>query len=76
MTPAHKGEQYARIFRKAGALIGKSRSARAIKALKEGAALAKQWGDGAMLRRFEAEIARLSEPATDDPGKSRDDPMT
>jgi hypothetical protein len=67
MTPAQKGERYARIFRKAGALIGNRSSARALKALKEGAALAKEWGDGAMLRRFEAEIARLGEPPEKEP---------
>lgn len=76
MTPAHKGERYARIFRKAGTLIGKGSTARAIKALKEGAALAEQWGDDAMLRRFEAEIAKISEPATNDPVKSQEDPLT
>jgi hypothetical protein len=71
MSPAEKGERYARIFRKAGALIGKASIARAIKTLKEGAALAEELGDGAMLGRFEDEIARISKPSEEGPTAPR-----
>jgi hypothetical protein len=58
MDAAEKGERYARIFRKAGVLLGKGRIARAIKVLEEGRALAEGLGDYAMARRFAAEIDR------------------
>jgi len=67
MSPAEKGERYARIFRKAGALIGQASIPRAIKTLKQGAALAAELGDRAILRRFEDEIARLSRPCEEVP---------
>jgi hypothetical protein len=58
MDPAEKGARYARIFRKAGVLLGKGRIARAIKVLEEGRSLAEKWGDVGMARRFDAEITR------------------
>jgi len=58
MDPAEKGARYARIFRKAGVLLGKGRIARAIKALEEGKSLAEKLGDAGMARRFHAEIVR------------------
>jgi len=66
LDAAEKGAKYAKIFRKAGALLGRSRIARAIVALEEGRALAEQLGDHAMARRFAAEIKRanlLANPA-------------
>jgi hypothetical protein len=67
MEAAEKGARYARIFRKAGALLGRHRIARAIAALEEGRALAEQLGDRAMARRFADEIAqaRQSVPPSD-----------
>ena len=59
MDAAEKGQGYARIFRKAGALLGKGENVRAIEALKEGQALAEQLGDRGMARRFAEEIARV-----------------
>ena len=58
MDPAEKGARYARIFRKAGVLLGKGRIARAIKVLEEGRSLAEKWGGVGMARRFDAEIIR------------------
>ncbi len=59
MTPAEKGERYARLFRKAGAFLSKGNIARAVETLKEGQALAERLGDAGMARRFAAEIARV-----------------
>jgi hypothetical protein len=55
---AEKGQRYVRIFRKAGALLGKGNIARAIAALKEGRALAEQLGDQRMARRFADDLGR------------------
>ncbi|HKN01470.1 MAG TPA: hypothetical protein VJX23_13210 [Candidatus Binataceae bacterium] len=57
MAAAEKGQRYARIFRKAGTFLGKGNIARAVRALKEGQALADELGDRAMAQRFAAEIA-------------------
>jgi hypothetical protein len=62
MDAAEKGERYARIFRKAGALLGKGETTRAIEALKEGQTLAEQLGDRGMARRFADEIGRAGKP--------------
>jgi hypothetical protein len=62
MDPAEKGARYARIFRKAGVLLGKGSIARAIKVLEEGRSLAEKWGDVGMARRFAAEIIRAGSP--------------
>lgn len=59
MTPAEKGERYARIFRKGGAFLAKGNIARALVVFKEGEALALKLGDQAMARRYAGEIARL-----------------
>lgn len=58
MNAAAKGQRYAKIFRKAGAYLGKGNIARAIGVLKEGEALAKESGDFAMARRFAADAER------------------
>ena len=58
MTPAEKGERYARIFRKAGALLGNGNIARAVEVFKEGVELADALGDTKMAKRFQAEIDR------------------
>ncbi|HVN29182.1 MAG TPA: hypothetical protein VMT64_11875 [Candidatus Binataceae bacterium] len=58
MTPAEKGERYARIFRKAGALLANGSIARAVEAFKEGVKLAEEQGDAKMAARFQAEIDR------------------
>lgn len=63
MTPAEKGERYARIFRKAGAFLAKGNIARAHAAFKEGEELALRLGDQAMARRYAGEIARLQADA-------------
>ena len=62
MDAAEKGARYARVFRKAGVLLGKGRIARAIEVLEEGRSLAEKWGDTGMARRFAAEIIRASAP--------------
>jgi hypothetical protein len=62
MDAAEKGARYARLFRKAGVLLGKGRIARAIAVLEEGRVLAEKWGDAGMARRFAVEIARASAP--------------
>jgi hypothetical protein len=62
MDAAAKGARYARVFRKAGALLSKGRIARAIEVLEEGKLLAEKWGDTGMARRFAAEIVRASPP--------------
>jgi hypothetical protein len=58
MNAAEKGERYARIFRKAGTLLGKGNIALAVEVFKEGAELANLQGDARMAERFEAEIKR------------------
>jgi hypothetical protein len=63
MDAAEKGARYAKIFRKAGALLGNGSIARAIEALEQGKAMAEEWGDEGMARRFAAEIARAQEPS-------------
>ena len=60
MDAAEKGARYAKIFRKAGALLTKGRIARALVAFEEGRAFAQQQGDRAMERRFAAEIQRVN----------------
>jgi hypothetical protein len=68
MDAAEKGARYAKIFRKAGALLAKGRIARALVAFEEGRAFAAEQGDRAMERRFAAEIQRANTmpPASDD----------
>jgi len=63
MDAAEKGSRYARVFRKAGVLLGRGRIARAIKVLEEGQALAEQLGDPGMARRFAAEAERAARPS-------------
>jgi hypothetical protein len=58
MDATEKAARYARIFRKAGVLLGKGSIARAIKVLEEGRLLAERWGDTGMARRFAAEVVR------------------
>jgi hypothetical protein len=58
MDAAEKGERYARIFRKAGTLLGKGNIARAVEVFKEGVELASSLGDPQMAARFQAEIDR------------------
>jgi hypothetical protein len=60
MDAAEKGQRYARIFRKAGVLLGKGSIARALKALEEGRAFAERMGDAGMARRFAVEIERAA----------------
>ena len=67
MDNAEKGARYARLFRKAGVLLGKGSIARAIEVLEEGRELAERWGDGAMARRFTAEIVRAGDAAQSKP---------
>jgi hypothetical protein len=66
MTPAEKGERYARIFRKAGVFIGKGNIARAVEVLKEGESLATSLGDLRMAQRFADEIVRVTDPKQSD----------
>jgi hypothetical protein len=61
MDAAEKGERYARVFRKAGTLLGKGNIARAVEVFKEGVELANSQGDAKMAERFQAEIDRASE---------------
>jgi hypothetical protein len=68
MNAAEKGEHYARIFRKVGTLLGKGDAERAASALNEGLEFARAQGDASMVRRFEAEIARIT--ASDKSSKS------
>jgi hypothetical protein len=58
MDAAEKGERYARIFRKAGTLLGNGNIARAVEVFKEGVELAKAEGDAKMAERFRGEIER------------------
>jgi hypothetical protein len=62
MDAAEKGARYARIFRKAGVLLGRGRIARAVAVLEEGRLLAEKWGDTGMARRFATEITRANTP--------------
>jgi hypothetical protein len=62
MDAAQKGAFYARVFRKAGVLLGKGRIARALEVLEEGRVLAEREGDPGMARRFAAEVQRVSRP--------------
>ena len=63
MQPAEKGAQYARIFRKAGLLLGKGRVARAVTVLEEGRIFAERLGDRGIANRFRIEAERASKPA-------------
>ncbi len=63
MNAAEKGERYARIFRKAGVLLGKGEIARALEALNDGKKIAEREGDSKMAERFGAEIAAATKPA-------------
>jgi hypothetical protein len=58
MDATEKGARYARVFRKAGVLLGRGRIARAISVLEEGRTLAEQFGDPRMASRFATEIQR------------------
>jgi hypothetical protein len=58
MEPAEKGAHYARIFRKAGILLGKGRIARAVVVLEEGRVFAERVGDRAIANRFKIEVER------------------
>lgn len=62
MAPAEKGAHYARIFRKAGLLLGKGRVARAVIVLEEGRVFAERLGDRAIANRFKVEVERASKP--------------
>jgi hypothetical protein len=62
MDPAEKGSRYARVFRKAGVLLGRGRIARAIEVLEGGRIFAERMGDVGMARRFKVEIDRASNP--------------
>jgi hypothetical protein len=59
MNQAEKGKRYARVFRKAGTLLGKGNIALAVATLKQGQALAEEQGDRQMARRFIEEIGRI-----------------
>jgi hypothetical protein len=63
MEPAEKGAHYARIFRKAGILLGKGRIARAVVVLEEGRVFAERVGDRAIANRFKIEVERVGKPA-------------
>ncbi|HLX36470.1 MAG TPA: hypothetical protein VKR29_01675, partial [Candidatus Binataceae bacterium] len=65
MNAAEKGERYARIFRKAGAFLGKGNIARAVEAFKEGVELARAEGDSRMAERFQNEIERAQAGSQD-----------
>jgi hypothetical protein len=62
MEPAEKGARYARIFRKAGLLLGKGRVARAVTVLEEGRVFAERLGDRGIANRFKAEVERAGKP--------------
>ncbi|HZP44167.1 MAG TPA: hypothetical protein VFB15_00825 [Candidatus Binataceae bacterium] len=64
MDAAEKGARYAKVFRKAGALLARGRHALAVTTLEEGRKLAEANGDRAMARRFAREIARAQHPDT------------
>ncbi|MGH7916702.1 MAG: hypothetical protein ACREQE_04480 [Candidatus Binataceae bacterium] len=63
MDAAEKGRRYAKVFRKAGVLLARSRVARAVEVLKDGQALAQEMGDRAMAQRFAAEVERALKTA-------------
>ncbi len=63
MEPAEKGAHYARIFRKAGILLGKGRIARAVSVLEEGRIFAERLGDRGIANRFKLEVERASKPS-------------
>ena len=63
MDAAEKGARYARVFRKAGVLLGRGRIAQAVKVLEEGRTLAEREDDQAMARRFRHEIERAEDPS-------------
>jgi hypothetical protein len=62
MEPAEKGARYARIFRKAGLLLGKGRVARAVTVLEEGRVFAERLGDRGIANRFKVEVDRACKP--------------
>ena len=62
MEPAEKGARYARIFRKAGLLLGKGRVARAVTVLEEGRVFAERLGDRGIANRFKVEVDRAGKP--------------
>ena len=62
MEPAEKGAHYARIFRKAGLLLGKGRIARAVTVLEEGRVFAERLGDRGIANRFKIEAERATKP--------------
>lgn len=62
MNAAEKGERYARIFRKAGVLLGKGEIARALEVLNDGKKIAEREGDSKMAVRFAAEITAATTP--------------
>jgi hypothetical protein len=68
MTPAEKGERYARIFRKAGTFLAKGNIARAIEVFKQGLELARINQDIRMGERFQSEIDR-AQASLKDPEK-------
>jgi hypothetical protein len=72
---AEKGQRYARIFRKAGTLLGKGEIARAIEAFQEGQALAEQLGDSgwraALPTKSSAPINWIIPPASQSVSLSR-----
>jgi hypothetical protein len=65
MDSSAQGEEYARVFRKAGVYLAKGNVARALEVLQEGRALAERKGHPKMARLFAAEIERAQ--ATADP---------
>jgi len=64
VNASEKGQRYARIFRKAGTFLSKGNIARAVDVLKEGQSLAELLGDGAMARRFAAEIVTAAKSSS------------
>jgi hypothetical protein len=60
MTPAEKGSRYARMFRKAGLLLGRGRVSHAVLVLEEGRMFAERMGDHGMARRFALEVERAN----------------
>jgi hypothetical protein len=59
------GEQYARVFRKAGVHLAKGNLARALQVLKEGRQLAERNGHPRMAHLFSAEIERQTATVSD-----------
>jgi hypothetical protein len=60
MNAAEKGQLYARIFRKAGVLLGKGEIPRALTELNQGMKVAELNGDSKMAARFGHEITNIS----------------